>query len=83
VDVDDYADGRGLTVTNLEFIVICEACHRQRIGDDQTGTWVDAPAGGYPQSAVISHGCCDPCNEARYRAAGLVPPSERNEGREV
>lgn len=58
-------------------IVVCSYCHRQRIGDDETGVWVDAPAGGYPKGANISHSACDPCNEARYIAAGLEPPSRR------
>lgn len=61
----------------IEVIVVCSGCHRQRIGDDETGTWVDAPAGGYPKGANISHSACDPCNEARYIAAGLEPPSAR------
>jgi hypothetical protein len=55
-------------------IVVCSHCHRQRIGDDETGVWVDAPAGGYPKDALISHSACGPCDEARYIAAGLEQP---------
>jgi hypothetical protein len=62
-------------------IVVCESCHRQRIGDDDTGTWIDAPTGGYPKGAAISHGCCGPCNDARYIAAGMVPPSKKENNR--
>ncbi len=53
------------------FVVVCEGCGRQRVGDEVTGVWV-API--FESGAVISHGCCNNCDEARYQAAGLPWP---------
>lgn len=57
-------------------LVVCKECGRQRLGDAETGVWVAAPVGGYPVGALLSHGCCAACNEARYRATGLAWPPE-------
>jgi hypothetical protein len=61
------------TTEHRPLITICEVCHAQRIGDEETGTWIAASP--IPAGVDISHGCCPTCNEARYLAAGFEPPN--------
>ena len=55
-------------------IVVCCFCQRQRVDPGEAEIYADAPAGGYPRDARISHTYCPKCLWERFG----VEPEETN-----